>query len=288
VGATNAAQQIVTLDNIGNQTLNIASLSSTANFPLAGTNTCTTLASGASCPLPYSFLPTTLGVLNETATLTDNNLNGTNVQQTISLTGTGVAPVVSVNPGSYTLTANPSTVSIAAGQTGTTTLTVTPAGYTGSVTLSCLNLPANTACVFTQTGGGNGTVMLSGNNQPVQVMLAVQTNVAPQAAAVAKQSASNSILPVLAFWWPGGIVGLAAFRRKKKGLMRSQQRLLQMGLLVLMTGAMAGLIAGCGNGTSKSGTTTPAGTSSVMITSTPSTGTTGLSQSLNLTLTVTQ
>jgi hypothetical protein len=192
-------------------------------------------------------------------------------------------------PGSYTLTENPTTVTIKAGQTGNTTLTLTPAGgYTGSVILNCLNLPVHTACVFSQTGGGGSTVTMSGNNQPVQVALTIETNVATQMAmTTGQQSPLNPILPALAFWWPGGIVGLAGFgRRKKKGLMRSQQRLLRIGLLVLMTGAMAGVLAGCGGGSMSN--TTPAGTSTVTVTSTAPAGTSGLSQSVNFTLTITR
>ncbi len=287
VGATNAAQPTITLNNIGNQNLNISSIGSAADFPLVGTNTCTALSSGASCSLVYSFLPTTAGALSETATLADNNLNGANAQQTISLAGTGVAAVVPVNPGSYTMAANPNAVSVKAGQTGTAMLTLTPTGgYTGSVALSCANLPANAACAFSQSGGGNGTVMLSGNNQPVQVTLTIQTNVSQMAAMREQRSPLNPILPALAFWWPGSLVGLGAFRRRKKT--GRQQRVLQILLLVLVTGAMAGLMSGCGSSSHSSTTTTPAGTSTVTVTSTAPAGSTGLSQSATFTLTVTQ
>ncbi len=189
--------------------------------------------------------------------------------------------------GSYTMAANPSAVSVKAGQTGTAMLTLTPTGgYTGSVALSCANLPANAACAFSQSGGGNGTVMLSGNNQPVQVTLTIQTNVSQMAAMREQKSPLNPILPALAFWWPGSLVGLGAFRRRKKT--GRQQRVLQILLLVLVTGAMAGLMSGCGSSSHSSTTTTPAGTSTVTVTSTAPAGSTGLSQSATFTLTVTQ
>jgi sugar lactone lactonase YvrE len=285
VGTTSTVQQAVTLENIGNQALNITGLSSATDFPSAGASTCTatdSLASGASCLLVYGFLPTTVGVLNETVTVTDNALNGTNAQQTISLMGTGVAPIVPVNPGSYTLTINPTPLTIKAGQSGTATVTLTPVGgYAGSVTLGCENLPAYTTCAFSQSG----TVTLTGNNQPVQVTLTIQTNVKQQVAAVREQSPLSPILPALAFWWPGSLMGLGAFgRRKKKGLMRSQQRLLQIGLLILMTGAMVGVMTGCGGGSSSSYHITPAGAYSVTVTSTAPAGSSGLSQSASFTL----
>ncbi len=76
----------------------------------------------------YKFLPTAGGALNETAVLTDHSLNGTSVQQKISVSGTGIAPIVPVNTGSYTISANPAILTLQAGQTGTATLTLTPTG----------------------------------------------------------------------------------------------------------------------------------------------------------------
>jgi len=190
------------------------------------------------------------------------------------------------NPGSYTITANPSSLTIQAGQPGVFALTVTPTGgYTGTLTLNCSNLPANALCVFWQDGGGTNTVTLSGN-EAMGVSLTIETNVQQLAAAPGEQNRSNPILPALAIWGPGSLLGLAAFRRRKKqGLKRRRQRLLGIGLLVLMTGAMAGVVGGCG---SPATTTTPAGTSTVTVTSTAPAGSSGLSQSVNLTLTVTQ
>jgi hypothetical protein len=224
----------------------------------------------------------------------------------VSPAGTGTVDVTIVTPGgtsavnasdqfafvqgTYTLTASPTAVSVKAGQSGTATLTLTPTGgYAGSVTLSCANLPANATCAFSQgSGGSGGTVMMSGNNQPVQVTMTIQTDVAQVAAMTREQkSPLNPILPALAFWWPGSIVGLGAFRRRKKaGWMRSQQRLLQIGLLMLMSFGMAGLMTGCGGGSNSS--TTPAGVSTVTVTSAAPAGSTGLSQSATFTLTVTR
>jgi sugar lactone lactonase YvrE len=292
VGATNATPQTIAIGNIGNQTLNIASVSTAADFPATGSCAAAAqaLTPGTSCLLVYGFLPTTAGALNEMATLTDNSLNATNAQQTISLTGTGVAAIVPVNPGTYTIAANPTTVTVKAGQTGTATVTLTPTGgYTGSVILSCANLPANTQCVFSQTSGGTNTVMLSGDNQAVPVTLTIQTNVQQTIASAREQNPLNPILPALAFWFPGGIVGLAGFgagkKKGKKGSMRGRSRLLGIALLVLLTGAMAGGLMGCGGGSHSP--TTPAGTSTVTVISTAPAGSSGLSQSATFTLTVT-
>jgi len=286
VEATNATQQTVTLGNIGNQTLDIASVSTAADFPTAGASTCSasaqTLTPGTTCWLVYDFLPTVPEALDETVALTDNSLNAPPAQQTISLTGTGVAYIAS-----YTIAVNPTAVTVKAGQNGTATVTVTPSGgYTGSLTLSCTNLPVNTLCVFSQSG----TVTLNGSNQAVPVTLTIQTNLQQTAAAPASngQSPLNSILPALAICFPGGLLGLAAFRRRKnQDMERRRQRLLGIGLLVLMTGTIAVVLAGCVSNSS-SITTAPPGVSTIYVTSTAPAGSGGLSQSVNLTLTITQ
>ncbi len=66
--------------------------------------------------------------------------------------------------GSFTITANPSAITIPAGQNRQTTLTITPLNlYQGTVTLSCGQLPVNVSCIFspstyTFTGSDNGSV----------------------------------------------------------------------------------------------------------------------------------
>jgi hypothetical protein len=283
VETTNATPQTVTLGNIGNQTLNIASVSAAADFPTAGASTCSataqTLTPGTTCWLVYDFLPTVPTALDETVTLTDNSLNAPQAQQTISLTGTGVAYVPN-----YTISVNPTAVTVPAGQNGTATVTVTPSGgYTGSLTLSCTNLPVNTLCVFSQSGA----VTLNGSNQAVPVTLTIQTNLQQTAAAPATngQGPLNSILPALAICFPGGLFGLAVFSRRTQKDCR--KRLLGIGLLVLMTGSLAVALTGCVSNTS-SITTTPPGVSTITVISAAPAGSDGLSQSANLTLTVTQ
>ncbi|MGA2890184.1 MAG: choice-of-anchor D domain-containing protein [Terracidiphilus sp.] len=111
VGSTSSdSPQTVTLENIGNGTLNFPIPSSgnnpsiSANFtlnasgasacPLVGASASTagTLAAGQSCLLPISFAPTAAGALSGSLTLTDNALNAVApgfVMQSIQLSGTG-------------------------------------------------------------------------------------------------------------------------------------------------------------------------------------------------------
>ncbi|MGA2632668.1 MAG: glycoside hydrolase domain-containing protein [Terracidiphilus sp.] len=98
---TNSAPQWLTLANIGNQSLTLSGLSSPPDYPLQSTGTCTvtasnpqTLTTGASCSVAYLFDPINAGILNEAATLTDNNLNALNSQQMISFTGAAIGGTV--------------------------------------------------------------------------------------------------------------------------------------------------------------------------------------------------
>ncbi len=141
VGATSATQT-VTLANIGNQALNIASLTTTTDFPLQSASTCTvtannaqTLASGDACDLAYAFQPTISGALSETATLTDNNLNGTNAVQTISFSGTATATTGTGAATTTTLATSNANISAGASVTFTATVTSSITGTpTGTVT----------------------------------------------------------------------------------------------------------------------------------------------------------
>ena len=115
MGATDTTDgaQTATIVNIGNAALTFP-IPSTGNDPSISANfslnssdatACTvvtsssfsaaTLAAGSSCTLAVNFHPTTYGTISGSLLLTDDNLNATATSyatQSISLTGTGVAP----------------------------------------------------------------------------------------------------------------------------------------------------------------------------------------------------
>ena len=92
VGTTSATQQ-VTLANVGTTTLTINSIQWSANF--SDSNNCNgSLRPGASCRINVRFVPTTTGVLTGTLTITDSDVTS---PQVVTLTGTGVAPVLSLS-----------------------------------------------------------------------------------------------------------------------------------------------------------------------------------------------
>jgi sugar lactone lactonase YvrE len=161
VGSSSVPQSLV-LTNIGNQSLNLSSVSATTDFPLQTTGTCTlsptsgqTLASGGNCSVAYLFQPTMGGVLNEAATLTDNNLNAANAQQALSFTGTGIGGT------------NPQLASISPSSgAGGTSVTLTGTSLSGATQVtfgaSAVSPSSSTSTSVTATApAGSGTVSVT-------------------------------------------------------------------------------------------------------------------------------
>ena len=181
--------------------------------------------------------------------------------------------------GSYTVSANPTSLTVAAGQ-ATTTLTFTPAGgYSGTIALSCSNLPTNVSCAFAQK-----QVTLSGNNQSVNVGLTINAT-AQQAGKHAPQSPLSPTLFALAFWWPGGLTGLAVFLRRR--ILGKTQHSWQLCLLLVSTCALAAGLSSCGMSGTANGAP-PATTSQVTVVATGTSGTVVSTQTVTLTLNMTQ
>ena len=149
------------------------------------------------------------------------------------------APPVTTS-GSYSMNASPTALTVTQGAAAKTMITFTPTGgYTGTVSLSCSNLPANVSCAF-----GQNQVSFTGNNQNAKVGLTLQTTMQN----ALKQTPTGTPLPTallaLAFWWPGSLTGIAVFVRKRK-LMKMRLSW-QICLLLLCTLACAAGLSGCG------------------------------------------
>jgi sugar lactone lactonase YvrE len=150
VGSTsNDSPKTVTLANSGNVALtfpvpssgNNPSISTNFTLDSSGATACPlngstasspgALAVGASCTLPISFGPTSVGSISGSLVLTDNNMNTPGATQTILLNGTGTGGSIgtttnlssSLNPSSYgqslTITAAVAAVNVTAQPTGT-------------------------------------------------------------------------------------------------------------------------------------------------------------------------
>jgi hypothetical protein len=95
VGTTSAAQ-VVTLTNTGTASLSIASIATSGDF--AQINNCpSTLAVNVNCTINVTFTPTATSTRNGTLSVTDN---ASGSPQTVSLGGTGIAPLVKLLPSS--------------------------------------------------------------------------------------------------------------------------------------------------------------------------------------------
>src|SRR5262249_10887249 len=94
VGSTSPAQS-VTISNTGSTALQITPFSLSGDF--AETDTCHTssgIAAGQGCSISITFKPTARGVRNGALTVTSNDAAS---PTTITLSGTGIAPVVNLS-----------------------------------------------------------------------------------------------------------------------------------------------------------------------------------------------
>ncbi len=252
-----------------------ATVTSSAGTPAGSvtfTSGATSLGMGTLAGGVASLNTTALPIGTDTVTATyaaAGNFAGSSGTANTTVTGTAVST------GSYTVSANPVSLTVQVGKAANTMLTFTPSGgYSGTIALSCTGLPANASCAFAQS-----SVTLTGNNQSATVGLIINTTVQSSAKRT-PQSLGSPALLALAFWWPGGLTGLAVFVRKRRSNM---PRWAQLCLLLLCTCAFAAGLSGCGmNGFVGSQTTSQV---SVVATGTASSGVS--TQNVMLSLTVT-
>jgi len=174
-----------------------------------------------------------------------------------------------------TPTANPTTVTVSApGQSGTTTITITPiAGFSQAVSFSCSGLPAEAACGFKPAS-------VTPSGKAITTTLTITTMAA--SAGLHQDPVGRRTVPFYALLLPGflGLVVAAG-----GGGMRKRQGLRVLGLIAMLCVLTLGLPA-CGGGSGGGGgnSGTPVGSSTVTVTA----ATTGsaLSHSVPITLTV--
>ena len=152
------------MTNGGTAALTINSIQITGtnpgDFGMPG-NTCgSSLAVNASCTVNLTFTPTTAGSRTATLTFTDN---ATNSPQTVSVTGTGTAPLAGLSPTSFTFPNQPAATgsspeSFTLSNTGTATLTIASIGFTGT---NSGDFSQNTTCGTTLAAGATCTIAVS-------------------------------------------------------------------------------------------------------------------------------
>ena len=107
-GTTSSSAQIITLTNGGNQPLTVTGVilpagPTAGEFPPASPTTAcalVVLAPGASCAIAIDFAPQTTGAISTEVGFVDNSSFLTGSEQVVSVTGTGtgVAPILTVSP----------------------------------------------------------------------------------------------------------------------------------------------------------------------------------------------
>ena len=200
VGTTTAAQT-VTLTNTGTAPLSVSGpvISGANPGDFAQTTTCgIALAPAASCTASVTFTPTAVGARAASLAFTTNAL--TNPVQTVSLAGTGIAPLIGVSPASLAfgslLVSNVSAAqSVTVSNTGTAPLAITSLGVTGT-----------NAGQFGLVSNGCGASLAVGATCTFAVAFQ-PTAVGPAVAAVTIVS-SDSVNPTLAVPLSGTGVGL--------------------------------------------------------------------------------
>lgn len=181
VGVASTPQGI-TLSNTGTATLTISSIAITGtnSSDFSETNTCgASVAASANCSISVTFKPTANGARSASVSITDN---ASGSPQSVSLTGTGIAPIVTLSGTTVTFTGQLVTTTSAAQQisitnTGTAPLTISSIAVGGSnsgdfaQTNTCpasnSSLAANAKCsitvTFTPAAAGNraGTITIT-------------------------------------------------------------------------------------------------------------------------------
>ncbi|MBZ5562828.1 MAG: choice-of-anchor D domain-containing protein [Acidobacteriia bacterium] len=209
---TTSAPQTVTLKNNGTGALTFTgsgiSISGTNAADFSQTNNCGTgVAQGASCTISVTFAPTAGGTRTASLTIIDDAASS---PQSVSLTGTGVPPTVTLNPtalsfGSYGIGVTSPPLAVTLTNNGPGPLLVTKVVATGDfgVTTTCLGTVAASAnctinVTFTPSTGGNRTGSLTitddATSSPQTVTLS-GTGVAP-AVTVSPTSLTFTAIPV--------------------------------------------------------------------------------------------
>jgi len=153
--STQSVPQTITLTNPGGLALTPLTISTSGDF--AQTNTCAgSVAAGANCTISVTFTPTASGAQTGTLTITDN---ASNSPQTVTLSGTGLGPVVSLSATSLTFAAQ--TVST---QSGPQTITLTNTGNAALTSLAIARsgpFAETNTCAASLAGGASCTIRVT-------------------------------------------------------------------------------------------------------------------------------
>ena len=267
---TSSASQTVTLTNTGTSALTVSGIAATGDF--SQTNTCgSSVGANANCTITVTFNPTAGG--NRTGTLSVSD-NAAGSPQGVGLTGAGQDFTFAAPSGSST------TATATRGQTATYTLSVGGEGVSGNVAFVCTGAPSEATC----TVSPNPVVA---GNSATNVTVTVTTTAASSSAPRSRPQPPPLSSGLRGLWMLALALALVAWtfaRWNQHGVDRWRSALLPfaLGLLLLV------MLAGCGGGgiTPSSNPGTPTGTYSLTVKGTAGSGSSTLTHSVTLTLTV--
>ncbi len=261
--------QAVTVTNSSNYAIGSVTLAAGAPFSLAQ-NTCAGgLAAGANCTASVIFQPNAGGSASGTLMVSSSAVT---TPATVVLSGTGFDFGLSLS--------GPAGQTVARGQQANYTLVISPSGSGGSFAFSCGSLPANALCVFNPiseslSAGVQGNVEVeisTGNGLTARVER--QNNGGPE------DAKPGPMRPGLRHGLPLAcgllLLPLALCKRRRVLLMVALAMVLAGGVTSCTS---SGFKASSGQ---SSGSGTPVGTYTIPVNVTS----TGITQSVNLTLTV--
>ena len=269
-GQSSTAQP-VTVTNSSSYAIAAVSLTAPAPFSIAQ-NSCTAgLAAGANCSASVVFQPTAGGSASGSLTVTSSAVS---TPATVALSGTGFSFTVNMS-GSASRT-------VTSGQQATYTLVISPVGSGATFAFSCGTLPANALCLFspateTVSAGVQGNVAVeisTGNASTARLErpgIAKTKNARPWL----DRFGFGVALPLACGW----LLLPSAARRRRKLFLLAMLATLLVGGVSSCTSSGGGTGGTGGNG---GGSNTPPGTYTIPVSVTSM----GLSQSVNLTLTV--
>ena len=235
----------------------LSSSSLTASTGAAVTLTATIASSAAGAPtgmVAFFDGSTSLGsgnVANGTAALNTSTLAAGNHTlsavysgDSLFLTSTSATLAQTVVTPALAVAATPNPLTITRGKSGTTTITLTPTRYVGSISFNCTGLPAHVACSFSPA-----TLSFTLSTGVTMDVLTITTE-ATTARAIRPDlfAGSTTRLALAGLSLPACLLALLGLSRGRRGTRRIQN-LLMLGLLFCGGLAACTGLSGCGSST---------------------------------------
>ena len=220
---TPSTAQTVTLSNTGNATLSITSLALTGTnaSDFAQTTTCgSSVAAGAHCTISVTFKPSASGSRTASVSITDN---ASGSPQTVSLSGTGTAALVSLSPTSLAFGNQPvemtsTAQAVTLSNTGSTALSITSLALTGT---NASDFEQSNTCGSSLAAGANCTIAVMftpsvAGTEAASLSIADNSSGSPQTVSLSGAGTHDVILSWTASTTPG-VVGYDVYRGTTSG-----------------------------------------------------------------------